>query len=60
MFDRMSDNEIARYESLLKTLPQAQLISDKDVSYNLNCFTVSFLDSYVVVLTKIPLLLCNL
>lgn len=28
----MSDNEIAQYETLLKTLPQAQLISDEDVS----------------------------
>lgn len=38
--DRMSDNEIAQYESLLKTLPQAQQIVDEDVSKSLVSFLV--------------------
>lgn len=44
MFDRMSEetttsnqDEIVKYESLLKTIPQFQMISDDDVSNRLNC-----------------------
>lgn len=39
----MSDSEIAQYESLLKTLPQTQLITDEDVSNSRNWFMVSFI-----------------